>query len=66
MENFSKSTVDGEDIIVTIAEGKLKGTIMHNKKRRKFFAFLSIPYAIPPVGDLRFKVIVTFRFVILS
>lgn len=56
MEDLSKSKVDGEDIIVTITEGKVKGTIMHNKKGRTFFAFLAIPYAIPPVGNLRFKV----------
>lgn len=56
MENLTKSNVENDDVVVSVAEGKLKGTTILNKNGRKFFAFLSIPYATPPVGDLRFKV----------
>lgn len=54
MGGSSKSTVE-DDIIVTVCEGKLRGKIMYNRRGRKFFAFLAIPYAIPPIGNLRFK-----------
>lgn len=50
----SKSTVE-DDIIVNVTEGKLRGKVMYNKRGRKFFAFLSVPYALPPIGNLRFK-----------
>lgn len=44
------------DPIVEINDGKLKGTIQKNFKGEDIFAFLGIPYAKPPVGELRFKV----------
>lgn len=42
--------------IVEISDGKLKGTIRKNYKGEDFYAFLGIPFAKPPVGELRFKV----------
>lgn len=42
--------------IVTIEEGQVKGTQTENYQGGKFFSFLGIPYAKPPVGELRFKV----------
>lgn len=44
-----------ENVVVTITEGKIRGKTMLNRHGRKFYAFLSIPYAMPPVGELRFK-----------
>lgn len=61
----TKSTVE-DDIVVTVSEGKLRGTIKYNKRGRKFFAFLSVPYAIPPVEHLRFKVSVYQCFTLYS
>lgn len=41
---------------VTITQGKLKGNEAVTVNGLKYFEFLNIPYAKPPVGDLRFKV----------
>lgn len=42
--------------IVEITDGRLRGLAWENLDGEKFCAFLGIPYAKPPVGDLRFKV----------
>ncbi|XP_044265017.1 juvenile hormone esterase-like isoform X1 [Tribolium madens] len=41
--------------IVTVEEGQVKGKVAENYQGGKFYSFLGIPYAKPPVGDLRFK-----------
>lgn len=41
--------------IVEIDDGKLDGTMMRSRKGIEFHAFLKIPFAQPPVGNLRFK-----------
>ncbi|XP_063991353.1 uncharacterized protein LOC135169897 [Diachasmimorpha longicaudata] len=40
---------------VTITNGTLVGSILQSRKGRNFTAFRGIPYARPPVGDLRFQ-----------
>nr|ARM65382.1 putative antennal esterase CXE11 [Ectropis obliqua] len=40
---------------VTIAQGKLKGAEAISENGFKYYRFLNIPYAKPPVGRLRFK-----------
>ncbi|GBP60045.1 Esterase FE4 [Eumeta japonica] len=44
-----------EDIIVNTQSGNVRG-LRITSKISNFYAFLSIPYAKPPVGDLRFKI----------
>jgi len=39
---------------VSTAEGKLQGTILQTHKGKNIYAFLGIPYASPPTGELRF------------
>ncbi|XP_069752913.1 cholinesterase-like isoform X1 [Narcine bancroftii] len=48
------STPSEEEIVVTTKQGKVKGTSL-NVLSGTVTAFLGIPYAEPPVGELRFK-----------
>ncbi|XP_014362171.2 esterase FE4 [Papilio machaon] len=41
---------------VTITDGKLRGKICQSLNGVKFYTFKGIPYAKPPVGDLRFSI----------
>jgi carboxylesterase type B len=41
--------------IIEIGDGKLEGTVMQTRKSIEFHAFLKIPYAEPPIGNLRFQ-----------
>jgi hypothetical protein len=45
-----------EDVIVTVQQGRLKGLLVESVRGQEMFVFLGIPYAKPPVGELRFKV----------
>ncbi|XP_059473044.1 esterase FE4-like [Neocloeon triangulifer] len=45
----------GEKPTVTIRQGKLKGKVLKTRTGKDVFTFLGIPYAKPPVKDLRFK-----------
>lgn len=42
--------------VVTIEQGTLSGTYLEARNGEKFNAFYGIPFAQPPVGNLRFKV----------
>jgi carboxylesterase type B len=44
------------DELVVLKHGSLKGHRLTSRKGRDIFAFQGIPYAKPPVGELRFKV----------
>lgn len=50
--------------VVETPLGEVSGYFMKTRGGRQISAFTSIPYAVPPVGDLRFKV--GNRFVIFS
>ncbi|PNF38766.1 hypothetical protein B7P43_G14026 [Cryptotermes secundus] len=43
------------DDLVVLKQGNLKGHRMTSRKGGEIFAFQEIPYAKPPVGELRFK-----------
>jgi hypothetical protein len=44
------------DVTVTLEQGAVKGQRIESIRDRQMLAFLGVPYAKPPVGDLRFKV----------
>lgn len=45
-----------ERVVVNTGDGKISGVKLKSIKGRNFYSFQSIPYARPPVGDLRFRV----------
>ena len=50
------AAVLADDDLVELKQGRLKGHRLTTRKGREMFAFQGIPYAKPPVGNLRFKV----------
>ncbi|KAK0157251.1 hypothetical protein PV327_011314 [Microctonus hyperodae] len=44
-----------DDIIIKVNQGQLRGVCEKNLNGINFIAFRGVPYAKPPVGNLRFK-----------
>lgn len=44
-----------EDVLVETDQGSLRGKRMKSRGGREYLAFIGIPYAKPPVGELRFQ-----------
>ena len=44
-----------ETVLVLTRLGPVRGTTLENKKGETIFAFRGVPYAQPPVGELRFR-----------
>ncbi|KAK9719056.1 Carboxylesterase family [Popillia japonica] len=47
--------VIAQDPLIEISQGVLRGFPLRNRDGGTFYGFRSIPYAQPPIGDLRFK-----------
>lgn len=45
-----------EEVIVKTKSGLVKGFKIASHYNYRYYNFLGIPYALPPIGDLRFKV----------
>lgn len=43
------------NLIVTVKQGQLRGKTLTNRHGNSFYSFQGIPYAKPPLGNLRFK-----------
>ena len=52
---FPKSSVSPNVPIIKAPAGQIKGTELKTKYGRSISAYRVIPYADPPIGDLRFK-----------
>lgn len=48
--------ISGIENILHLKQGKIIGRYLKSREGRVFKSFQGIPYAKPPVGDLRFKV----------
>ncbi|XP_049790826.1 juvenile hormone esterase-like [Schistocerca nitens] len=46
---------EGDDVIVTVENGDLRGVVATSLNGALYNQFLGIPFATPPVGDLRFR-----------
>lgn len=53
---FSTFVNYGESILVETKQGKVRGQTEISRSGRNFYAFYGIPYAEPPVGELRLEV----------
>lgn len=42
-------------VVVSTSFGDVNGTVQYSRDGRLFYGFLGLPYAKPPVGELRFK-----------
>jgi hypothetical protein len=56
ISNPATAEEEGEGPLVQIEQGTLRGLQAVSVKDKEFLAFLGVPYAKPPVGELRFKV----------
>nr|XP_003704957.1 PREDICTED: venom carboxylesterase-6-like [Megachile rotundata]XP_012144469.1 PREDICTED: venom carboxylesterase-6-like [Megachile rotundata] len=52
---FGLVTSKDHEPVVKIKNGTLSGTIMKSRNGREFAAFRGIPFALPPLGELRFQ-----------
>ncbi|XP_066593320.1 carboxylic ester hydrolase [Prorops nasuta] len=52
---WQSHSVQGLESIVEIKNGTLAGIVMRSRKGREFLGFRGIPYALPPLGELRFE-----------
>uniref|UniRef100_A0A1B6C5A2 Carboxylic ester hydrolase n=1 Tax=Clastoptera arizonana TaxID=38151 RepID=A0A1B6C5A2_9HEMI len=44
-----------DPLVVLVKDGKLRGKYVITRDGRQVFAFLGVPFAQPPIGELRFK-----------
>lgn len=52
--------------LINVHEGQLKGKQFLSRSGRNFFAFQGIPYAKPPIEQLRFKVFIKQFYILIN
>jgi len=56
-QEFLRMTSAGKgDILLTVEHGRIRGTTLLSRDGRSFLAFIGVPFAKPPTGNLRFAV----------
>lgn len=50
------------DPVVKTTKGVIRGQILKSRDARDFYSFTGIPYAKPPVDELRFQVNIILQF----
>lgn len=58
------SNVNSEKPVVRTPLGEVAGYYMTTRNGRQISAFTAIPFASPPLGDLRFKVIKIYIYIL--
>ena len=58
--------ITAEDVTITLNKGKLKGERMDYDFGQYYYAFKGVPYAKPPVKELRFQVISSIMITSIS
>jgi hypothetical protein len=53
---YVRSSGMSESVVVRVTQGDLRGRKIITKSGLQYYSFQGIPYATPPVGNLRFKV----------
>lgn len=53
---FAITQITSGAVTIETKLGHVRGTVMLSRNGKRFNAFLGLPYAKPPVGELRFKV----------
>ena len=54
---FYVELCNSQEVVIDVKPlGQVRGSKMSTVSDREFYAFRGIPYAEPPIGDLRFKV----------
>lgn len=61
------SETEQDELLVTVKQGKLRGKRNSSKySKKKYYSFLGIPYAEPPVGKRRFKVTISCIYTVCT
>jgi hypothetical protein len=56
IEEEEKEEGKNSNPLVRLTLGKLRGVKLESRGGREYFGFYNVPYAQPPLGDLRFMV----------
>ncbi|XP_049937714.1 acetylcholinesterase-like [Schistocerca serialis cubense] len=51
----SPLVVEGEDVYATVEQGMLRGAVVTSELGQQYASFRGVPYAEPPLGELRFQ-----------
>lgn len=63
LSSFVPAALLVEAAFLEIDQGTLNGTILQSRSGDYFHAFYGIPYAQPPVGELRFEVSIKYHLI---
>lgn len=68
LQRFLYSKQIDDPTLVTLPDGQIRGRTLVSSTNTVYYAFQEIPYAAPPVGQLRFQVSfqMEFFFLIMS
>lgn len=58
-----KQSSNVNEAVLEIPQGKLKWNILTSREGRNYYAFYKVPYAKPPIGELRFEVRKLYRVI---